>query len=255
VSAEGGGETRALSGFTVELEVYSGPYEWLLALILREELGIFEVPLQELVDTYRAAHPNPGPSYPDSPEEALGRALERDTDFVDSATSLVLLKSRTLLPAAEPDPEEAEEQVSPEELAERLSGYLKIKRAAEALSERLSANGGHYPSAHEEPPRAGQLEIDPARLARALRRSSARLREPPTRHLGPITVTLQELASLITASLSRSPGSVSFEELTRDMDCLRAAVTFAAALSMASEGRISLSQEEPLGPLILERPA
>ena len=43
---------RALSDFTVELEVYSGPYEWLLALILKEELEIFEVPLRELVSLY-----------------------------------------------------------------------------------------------------------------------------------------------------------------------------------------------------------
>lgn len=248
--------SRALSDFIVELEVYSGPYEWLLALILREELEIFEIPLRELVGLYRAAHPAPTESplqgYPRSPEEVLERALERDTDFVDSATSLVLLKSRTLAPAAEPDPEEAEEPVSPEELAERLTSYLKIKRAAEALSGRLEENSGYYPSPHEAPPRAGQLKIDPSGLARAFRRSASRLKEPQTRHLGPITVTLQELASVIRDSLSRSPGSVSFEELTRGMDRLRAAVTFAAALSLASEGRITLSQTEPMGPLTLE---
>jgi segregation and condensation protein A len=253
-----GAGSRALSEFTVELDVYSGPYEWLLALILREELEIFEIPLRDLVGLYRTAHPTPDPprpDYPGSPDEALERALERDTDFVDSATSLVLLKSRTLAPAAEPDPEEDEGEVSPEELAERLSRYLKIKRAAESLSGRLSENAGHYPSAHEAPPRAGQLKIDPARLAQALSRASARLKEPPTRHMGPITVTLQELASLIISSLNRSPGAVSFEELTREMDRLRAAVTFAAALSMASEGRLRLSQTEPMGPLTLEAPA
>lgn len=237
--------TRALSEFTVELEVYSGPYEWLLALILRDELEIFEIPLRELVGLYREAHPA-------TPEEAIERALERDTDFVDSATSLVLLKTRNLVPAAEPDPEEAEEQVSPQELAERLAGYLKIKRASETLADRLDENAGHYASAHEAPPRAGQLKVDTGKLAQAIRRASARLKEPPTQHMGPITITLQELVSLIRSSLARSPGAVSFEDLTRDMDRLRSAVTFAAALSLASEGHISLRQDEPLGPLTLE---
>lgn len=246
--------SRALSEFTVELEVYSGPYEWLLALILRDELEIFEIPLRELVGLYRDAHPAPSsePSYPATPEETIERALERDTDFVDSATSLVLLKTRHLVPAAEPEPEEAEEQLSPQELADRLSVYLKIKRASEALAGRLDENAGHYASAHEAPPRAGQLKIEPEKLGKALRRASSRLKEPQTRHLGPITVTLQELASLIRSSLSRSPGSVSFEALVGDMDRLRAAVTFAAALSLASEGHISLRQQEPLGPLTLE---
>ena len=69
-------------------------------------------------------------------------------------------------------------------------------------------------------------------------------------HLGPITVTLEELANLIQASLVRGP--LSFEDLVRDMDRLRSAVTFAAALSLASEGRLVLSQPEPFGPLTLE---
>lgn len=250
----GGAQSRALSEFTVELEVYSGPYEWLLALILRDELEIFEIPLRELVGLYRTAHPAPVAGHPATPEEAIDRALERDTDFVDSATSLVLLKSRTLAPASEPEAEEDDEQVSPEELAERLAGYLKIKRASEALAARLEANAGHHASAHEPPPRAGQLKVDPQRLAKAIKRASARLKEPPTAHLGPITVTLQELAAVIRTSLSRSPGTVSFETLSRDMDRLRTAVAFAAALSLASEGHISLYQHEPLGSLTLGNP-
>ena len=69
-------------------------------------------------------------------------------------------------------------------------------------------------------------------------------------HLGPITVTLQELASVIRSSLARGP--VAYEDLIRDMDRLRSAVAFAAALSLAHEGRLRLEQPEPLGPLTLE---
>jgi segregation and condensation protein A len=36
------------------------------------------------------------------------------------------------------------------------------------------------------------------------------------------------------------------------MDRLRSAVAFAAALSLAQEGRLVLRQAEPLGPLTLE---
>src|SRR4029453_824779 len=85
---------RSLSDFTVELDVYSGPYEWLLALILKDELEIFEVPLRELVESYLLA-PRPAP--------ANGR--ERDTDCAGSAAALVLLKSRTLSPAIDADAE------------------------------------------------------------------------------------------------------------------------------------------------------
>src|SRR3712207_5216659 len=72
---------RSLSDFTVELDVYSGPYEWLLALILKEEVEIFEVPLRELVELYVSAWEPGGPN-----------GLEREKDFAGLAVALVLLK-------------------------------------------------------------------------------------------------------------------------------------------------------------------
>ena len=231
---------RSLSDFTVELDVYSGPYEWLLALILKDELEIFEVPLRELVGSYLSSR---------EPEAENG--LERDTDFAGSAAALILLKSRTLSPAIDAEAEGGEDEpLSPEELADRLTEYLKIRRAAEHLRELFASNAGHYPSAHTVPPRPGRLRIQPDRVSLAARQAFSRLLEPPVRHLGPITVTLQELARIIRRALSG--GSVSYETLTSDMDRLNRAVAFAAALSLAQEGRITLSQTEPLGPLTLE---
>ena len=70
------------------------------------------------------------------------------------------------------------------------------------------------------PPRPGRTRIDRQRLLLSARRVFARLEEPPVKHLGPITFTVQELAALIRASLSRGP--LSFEELTRGRDRRRA---------------------------------
>ena len=113
---------RALSDFTVELDVYSGPYEWLLALILKDEVEIFEVPLRELVTLYLRSRD------PDSPA-----GLERDTDFAGSAAALVLLKSRTLSPSPDDEDHAEEDALAPEQLAQRLERYLMIRRGAEAL--------------------------------------------------------------------------------------------------------------------------
>jgi segregation and condensation protein A len=231
---------RSLSDFTVELDVYSGPYEWLLALILRDELEIFEVPLRELVESYLLAR---------QPDAANG--LERDTDFAGSAAALVLLKCRTLTPVVDPEMEGVEDEIlSPEELAERLTEYLKIRHAAEHLKNRFASNAGHYTSGHTIPPRPGSLGIEPDRVSLAARQAFSRVLEPPVRHLGPITVTLQELAGIIRTALAGGP--ISYERLTSDMDRMNRAVAFAAALSLAQEGSLTLVQSEPLGPLILE---
>ena len=231
---------RSLEDFTVELDVYSGPYEWLLALILRDELEIFEVPIRELVEIYLRTKKADDPN-----------ALERDTDFAGSASALVLLKSRSLSPALEGDDEGFDEEpLSPEQLAQRLMQYLKIQRGAEEIGERFEANRGFYPSSHTLKPRPGALQINRERLIGAARRTFSRLTEPPVKHLGPITVTLQELVGLIRDNLLRGP--VSYEDLVRDMDRLYSAVTFAAALSLAHEGRLVLSQPKPFGPLTFQ---
>jgi segregation and condensation protein A len=231
---------RSLSDFTVELDVYSGPYEWLLALILKDELEIFEIPLRELVESYLLAR---------RPDAANG--LERDTDFAGSAAALVLLKSRTLSPAIGADAEGIDDEpLSPEELAEKLTRYFKIRRAAEHLRDRFASNAGHYASRHTVPPRPGSLSVVHDRLSLAARQAFSRVLEPPVRHLGPITVTLQELAGIIRTALAGGP--ISYERLTSDMDRMNRAVAFAAALSLAQEGSLTLAQTEPLGQLILE---
>lgn len=222
--------------FTVELDVYAGPYDLLLTLILKEELEVFEVPLTRLVELYRQSH--------------LAADLERDTEFTDSATALVLLKSRLLSPAIEAEEAEDEAPASPEELADRLASYLKVRRAAEELADRISANAGYYPSAIPLAPRNARPKIRADKLTERARRVFSRAEEPPTTHLGPITLTLQELSELIESALCGGPRT--FDEVVHGMDRLRTAVAFAATLSLCSEGRLSLHQKEPLGGILLE---
>lgn len=233
---------RPLSDFTVELDVYSGPYEWLLALILKDEVEIFEVPLKELIDLYL-----------NSRDPLETNALERDAEFASSASSLVLLKSRTLLPLFEPEPGEEDEALEPDELARKLALYLRMKHGAEVIKRRFDENSGRYPTGHELGPRPGKLRPDRkffSRLDLTARRLFSRLEEPPVSHLGKITVTVQELAAVIRTSLTA--GKISFETLTREMDRLHVAVAFTAALSLANEGTLRLLQDKPLGTLMLE---
>ena len=116
---------RSLSDFTVELDVYSGPYEWLLALILEDELEIFEIPLRELVGLYLKVR------NPEAPN-----TLERDTDFAGSAAALILLKSNTLSPILEADADdddEEEEVISAEEAIANARSPDLMRKALDEL--------------------------------------------------------------------------------------------------------------------------
>lgn len=222
--------------FDVELDIYTGPYDLLLSLILKQELEVFEISLAHLVQLYCNSYQSAD--------------LERDTDFADSATSLVLLKSRGLFPGLSTESHLSETPINREDLATRLVTYLKIQRAADNLSLRLKDNARSYASANTLPPSPGRLRLSKKKLMRSARRIFSQPAEPDVSHLGEVSVTVQELATMIKDRLMRGP--ISFEELIAGMDRLHAAVTFAAALSLSSEGRITLRQAEPLGSLILD---
>ena len=123
---------------------------------------------------------------------------------------------------------------------------MKIVAPPKLLRERFAANAGHYPRPTPCPRGLAFCTSKPERVSLAARRAFSRLIEPPVRHLGPITVTLQELAGIIRTALATGP--ISYEILTRDMDRLNRAVAFAAALSLAQEGSLTSPRPNPRAP-------
>ena len=77
-------------GYEVDTEVFTGPFDLLLNLILKEEVDIHEVSLAKIVDAYLA-------------EIERMQALDLDvaTEFLLIAATLVELKARRLLPGRE----------------------------------------------------------------------------------------------------------------------------------------------------------
>ena len=80
----------AVASLDLELDVFAGPFDLLLAVVLREEISLLEVELSDVVLAYI---------------EHLEREDELDlevaTEFLVLIASLLELKSRLLLPGAE----------------------------------------------------------------------------------------------------------------------------------------------------------
>jgi len=111
--------------FEVKIEVFEGPLELLLHLIRKKKVSIDEVRLADLTAAYL--------SY----IRAL-QAVDLDIagEFLEIAATLILIKSRTLLPRS-PLTEEGEEGEDPEEaLRRRLMEYQRFKDAAYAIGAR-----------------------------------------------------------------------------------------------------------------------
>src|SRR5438093_3370665 len=112
--------------YKVKLEVFEGPLDLLLYLIKKDEIDIYDIPIERITKQYL--------EYMD-----LFKILDLDVagDFVVMAANLIYIKSRSLLPKDLQPPDEAAEEDDPRwELVRQLLEYKKFKDAAGHLQER-----------------------------------------------------------------------------------------------------------------------
>ncbi len=238
----------ALASIDLDLEVFQGPFDLLLSLVLREEVDLLEVDLAEIVL-----------AYVDHLERSGELDLEAATEFLVLIASLLELKSRLMLPREEADetadPEPAE---AAEELLARMLEYRRYRGAAEVLRARLERESGfRYRAAG--PPRplrrvaedVARKAYEPSRLAEAL---GGLLRSPEPldlRHVAVPLVSVDQRLSHLRALLSRRRHFL-FDEGVEGADRLTEAITLFALLELYKAGEADWSQDEPFGPIHVE---
>src|ERR671938_2009810 len=109
----------------LDLEVFSGPFDLLLTLVLREEIDLLEVELADIVLAYL------------DHLEARGELdLEVATEFLVLIAALLELKSRLMLPREEEELLDVEPDVAADELLARMLAGRRARPASLGLSER-----------------------------------------------------------------------------------------------------------------------
>ncbi len=226
----------------IDLDLFQGPFDLLLTLVIREEVDLFELPLAELIPA------------------ALGdRAGERWDPPTTSERVVVLaavaeLKARRLL--GEPDDDEPDEDAieARERLAARLIAYAPFQAAAQWLSMRGEEVGGYryrrVPLAMGDalPPAVA----DPAVLQRAIHKLLVARPEPSLAHMGVARVSMPELIGRLQQALARGR-DLSFDEMVDGRPTLEEALTLIAALELARRGEVTLRQDEPFGDIRISR--
>lgn len=110
----------------INLPIFEGPLDLLLDLIRKKKMDIADVPLAEICAPYL--------EYLELMEEFN---MDIAIEFLDIASTLILIKSKTLLPREEEDLEGDDEGFDTEEkLRQKLIEYQKYKEIAEELNER-----------------------------------------------------------------------------------------------------------------------
>ena len=123
--------------YKVNLDVFEGPLDLLLYLIRREELDIYDIPIERITAAYM-----------EFLEDARRLNLDIAGEFIVMAATLMVIKSRMLLPVSRRVAEESDEEwVDPRlDLVRQLIEYKKFKDAAIRLEtmEALAANAFDY---------------------------------------------------------------------------------------------------------------
>ncbi|MDQ3587220.1 MAG: segregation/condensation protein A [Actinomycetota bacterium] len=230
----------ALASIDLDLEVFNGPFDLLLSLVLREEVDLLEVDLAEVVLAY-VEH-----------LESTGQLdLEAVTEFLVLIAALLLLKSQLMLPVEQEETPEIEPGEAANELLARMLEYHRYRGAAELLRERFEDQRAYlYRTAPLPAPlrrvslEAAEAVYGPELLARAV---GDMLRTPPPldlRHVTSPTVSLQtRLAHLRELLFDR--GRFSFDEAVKGADRLTEAVTLFALLELYKAGEATWEQEAP----------
>ena len=240
----------AVHRLELDLDVFAGPFDLLLSLILREDVDLLEVELADVVV-----------SYLDHLEASELLDLESATEFLVLIAALLELKSRLMLPGEElPELDELAPAEAAEELLERMLQYARFRGAGGHLADRHDDGQGFlYRSARlpeslrRAPLAAAEQAYDPAVLGASL---GGLLRTPPAIDLGHMAaprVALSDRLAVLRGLLRR--GTFSFDDAVRDADRMTVAVTVFALLELYKRGEAGWEQEEPFGEITVRTEA
>ena len=121
----------AVAALDLDLEVFQGPFDLLLTLVLREEVDLLEVELADVVVAYI-----------DHLEQRGELDLEAATEFLVLIAALLELKSRLMLPGEDEEGLDLEPGEAAEELLARMLEYRRYRTAAEFLQGAPGGRGG-----------------------------------------------------------------------------------------------------------------
>ena len=245
-SADAG--NRPPETFLVQLDVFEGPFDLLLALIGKHQLDVTEVALSKVTDDF-IGH-----------LRALGAAwdLGQATEFLVVGATLLDLKAARLLPGADVEDEEDLALLEARDLLfARLLQYRAYKQAAAHLADLLGTEARRYPRRVSLEPRfAGLLPevllgLGPQEFALL----AAKVLQPRPEqqvavdHAHGGTVSVREQTAVMHERLRRAGGG-SFRGLTADCaSTLEVVARFLGLLELYREGLVSFDQAEALGEL------
>ncbi len=237
-----------LANLELDLDVFTGPFDLLLTLVLREEVDLLELQLAEVVLAYL------------DHLEARGELdLETATEFIVLIAALLELKSRLMLLGEEDDELDIEPEEAAEELLARMLEARRYRSASTHLHELLAAEHGVRFREAPLPANLRRTVLAPAEgsqnpdvLGEAIGRLLSMPPEINLKHVSVPRVAVAERLALLRGLLRR--GAFSFDEAVHGADRMTVAVTLFALLELYKRGEADWEQDESFGEIAVHAP-
>lgn len=234
-------------------QVYDGPFDLLLDLIRRQNIDIYDIPIAQITAQFL---------------EYTRHLQQRDVDsageFVYTASLLIHIKSKTLLPrdplATGPDADEDPRR----ELVERLLEHERFKAAAQMLLQKQQVEDATWSQPgmksflrdQGDTTVEGEREIaaDTVDLVRVFQDILQRLRERPVHTINEDSVTVAQMIDYVKRRLLMDDRPMSLRRMLGNATSERALIcTFLAMLELVRLQAIVLRQADVLGDILVKK--
>jgi segregation and condensation protein A len=231
------------SRYTVKTHIFEGPLDLLLTLIEKRKLFINDIALSKVADDF-IAYINEVGSFP----------IAESAQFILIASTLLLIKSKSLLPTL---PLTEEEEISIHDLEERLKLYQRIRDLSVHVKERF----GKYPLFEKNPSRiiTSVFSPDPTMtVGNILQSIQTVLQNLPKKEFLPKAIikkviSLEEMIESLTKRVQKSL-KTSFKEFAQvgKQEKVHVIVSFLAMLELVKQGVVDVRQERDFEDIHIE---
>lgn len=236
--------TTLKTNFSIHTEAYQGPFELVLDLIEARKLLVNDLALASITEDF-IAHVRAQEVFP----------VEETANFIQIAATLLLIKSKSLIPDLTLS---EEENADVEDLKRRLEAYEKVREAARELGKLFGKSvmlpaGVRAPEPFFAPSRDFTADALAEALARLLaaRQAVEELPETRVKPLISIEEVMDDLAKRVQSAMT-----LSFKSFTGNKtEKVEIVVSFLALLELVKQGAVAAEQYEQHGDIRISHTA
>lgn len=246
---EGAKEEVSTSPFSITVgQVYDGPMDLLLDLIRKQDIDIYDIPIAKITAQFLAYT-----------EQLKQQDVDSAGDFIYTASLLIHIKSKMLLPREATLIALGESDDPRRELVERLLEHERFKAAAQMLLQKQQIEDATWtnPGAKEfTRVDEGEREIaaDTTDLVRVFQEILDRIRKRPVLNVNEETVTVAQMLEYTKRRLMLEDRPTSLRKLLQNTHSQQALICmFLAMLELVRLQAIMLRQAQKFGDIVIKK--